>query len=74
MQGPIDMQGERGEPDGTCQVCGKPGWTRCLPDTPVSGCFCDEHAPGFTLKPLSCLIVLILLAVAGWLVYTWIFR
>jgi hypothetical protein len=67
------MDDERGEPDGKCQVCGKPGWTQCLRNAPTSGCFCDEHSSSFVMQPLSCLLYLALIAVAAWLAYRYLF-
>lgn len=55
---------------GRCEVCGKPGLVRNLPGgVPVSGCFCEEHAPAFTLKPLPVLLGLAVLLVVVWLVW-----
>lgn len=55
----------RGEPDGKCVVCGRPGWTQRLPDAPTSFCYCDEHTPSGTIKPLSCLFYVMVLAVVA---------
>ena len=32
---------------------------------PVSECFCEEHAPEHTLKPLSCQLVVLVVAIVG---------
>ncbi len=53
---------------GGCSVCGRPGRVQNLPGSvPASDCFCEEHMPSFTLKPLP-----ILLALAGSLVLLWL--
>ena len=63
--------------DGTCEVCGKPGYVQQIPGVPVSGCFCDEHAP--TGPPIisvlfNLTIFLILFSVIGYLVYFFFFK
>lgn len=60
--------------DGPCSVCGKPGYVQNLPGVPTSGCFCEDHTPGFTLQPIHIFIALGLLFCLGWLMYTFFFR
>jgi hypothetical protein len=55
--------------DGPCSVCGKPGHVQQIPGVPASGCFCEDHVPTGTIKPLHALIVLGLLLGLGWLIY-----
>ncbi len=58
--------------DGPCDVCGQPGYVQQIPGVPVSGCFCDEHAP--TGPPIISLLFnlityVIVFSVIGWLIY-----
>jgi len=55
--------------DAPCSVCGRPGRVQNLPGVPVSGCYCEEHAPTFVLKPFSVLLVLAAVALAAWLIW-----
>ena len=56
--------------DGPCSICGKPGHVQQIPGVPASGCFCEDHVPTGTIKPLHALIALGLLLGLGWIIYT----
>jgi hypothetical protein len=62
------------ESDGPCCVCGKPGRVQGLPDAPASFCYCKDCAPCLTLKPLTIVFWLVVLAVTAWLGYTWFIK
>jgi len=55
--------------DGSCSVCGKPGNIQQIPGVPVSSCFCDKHAEGQPLKPLTLLFIVGIFIGMGILVY-----
>jgi DNA-directed RNA polymerase subunit RPC12/RpoP len=56
--------------DGPCSVCGKPGYVRQIPGVSASACFCRDHVPSGTFRPIHIFIVLALLVGLGWLMYT----
>jgi len=60
--------------DGPCSVCGKPGYVQQIPGVPASGCFCENHVPSGTIKPVHIVIALGLLVGLGWLIYTLFFK
>jgi hypothetical protein len=60
--------------DGPCSVCGKPGYVRQIPGVPASGCFCENHVPSGTIKPIHIFIALGLFLGFGWLIYTLFLR
>jgi hypothetical protein len=55
-----------------CSVCGRPGRVRTLPGVPASGCYCDDHAPTFALKPLPVVVTIIVLLFVFWLLLGWL--
>ena len=58
--------------DGPCSVCGKPGYVRQIPGVAVSECFCEDHVPGDTIKPIHIVVALALIFGLIWLIYTYI--
>ncbi len=56
--------------DGPCSVCGKPGSVQQIPGVSASGCFCEDHVPSGTIKPIHIFIALGLLLGLGRLIYT----
>jgi hypothetical protein len=56
--------------DGACSVCGKPGSVQQIPGAPVSGCFCEDHVPSGSIRPIHLFIALALFLALGWLLYT----
>ncbi len=60
--------------DGPCSVCGKPGYVQQIPGVPASSCFCEDHVPSSTIKPIQIFIALGMLLGLGWLIYTLFLR
>jgi hypothetical protein len=60
--------------DGPCSICGKPGYVQQIPGVSASACFCKDHVPSGTIKPIHIFIVLGLLLGLGWLIYTLFFK
>ena len=59
---------------GPCSICGEPGYVQQIPGVPASGCFCKNHVPSGTVKPIHVFIALGLLLGLGWLIYTLLLR
>ncbi len=70
--GSADTQ-TRGSEDGAtgpCSVCGRPGRVQNPPGgVPASDCFCEEHTPSFTIKPLAVLLLLAAALAVLWLAW-----
>lgn len=56
--------------DGPWSVCAKPGYVQQIRGVAVSDCFCEDHVPSDTIKPIHVFVGVGLLLGLGWLIYT----